>query len=66
MGLKVNGIELEMVPSESNPELQCPHIFGGLPRESVKNVYEVERTKDTGEFLFVRGLTDSCGCKSSS
>lgn len=63
MGLKVNGIEIEMVKSETNPELVCPHIFGGVPTEAVKNVYPVERQRETGEFLSVRGLTGKgCGC----
>jgi uncharacterized protein (DUF952 family) len=65
MGLKVHGIEIEMVPSQLDPTLQCPHVFGGLPREAVTKVYKVDRGSD-GVFLSVRGLTDaaaSCGCK---
>ena len=62
MGLKVNGFEVKMQDSETQPELKCPHIYGGLPEEAVKKVYDIQRHKETGEFLFVTGLTDQCGC----
>jgi uncharacterized protein (DUF952 family) len=65
MALKVHGIELEMVTSQVDPTQQCPHIFGGLPREAVTKVYPVERGSG-GAFLSIRGLTDeaaACGCK---
>ncbi|GKY96018.1 hypothetical protein MPSEU_000562300 [Mayamaea pseudoterrestris] len=59
VGLKVNSIETKMVESEKDPKLQCPHIFGGIPRECVRKVYNVQRAED-GTFLVVEGLTDSC------
>jgi uncharacterized protein (DUF952 family) len=61
MGLKVHGVEIEMVKSDLDPALQCPHIFGGLPREAVTKVYPVNRGTD-GEFLSVVGLTDVSRC----
>jgi uncharacterized protein (DUF952 family) len=62
VGLKVNGIETKMEESESDPKLQCPHIFGGIPRECVRKVYIVQRGDD-GTFLSVKGLTDMCSSK---
>lgn len=59
LGLEVAGIEMEMVPAPNDPELKCPHIFGGIPREAVTKVFPVIRGDD-GEFLFVQGLTDTC------
>lgn len=58
-GLAVFGIEIKMELSETDPELKCPHIFGGLPRETVVKVYPILRGEN-GEFLFVQGLTDVC------
>ena len=60
MGLRMNSIKLEMVPSDMDPTLKCPHIFGEIPEECVRNVYPVQRNKENGEFLFVLGLTDTC------
>ena len=60
MGLRMNGIELKMIPSDMDPTLKCPHIYGEIPEEVVRNVYPVQRNTTTGEFLFITGLTDSC------
>lgn len=59
MGLRMNSITLTMVPSDMDPTLKCPHIYGEIPEECIRNVYPVQRKED-GEFLFVTGLTDSC------
>jgi Protein of unknown function (DUF952) len=60
MSLRVDGIEVTMEASEVNPDQQCPRIFGGIPKESVKKTYKIERNTETGEFVTVCGLTDSC------
>lgn len=65
-GLKVFGIEITLEESPDNAHLKCAHVFGGLPRECVKKVYDVQRSDKDGEFLFVKGLTDACGCPSKN
>lgn len=60
MGLRMSGIEMKMVTSESDPTLVCPHVYGQIPEETVRNVYPVQRDATTAEFLFVTGLTDVC------
>jgi len=67
-GLKVFGIEVKLEEAANDPELKCAHIFGGLPKETIRKVYDVKRNTD-GEFISVKGLTDnnpSCGCSSSN
>jgi hypothetical protein len=59
VGLKVNGIEMTMVDHPSSEKLKCPHIFGGVPRECIRNVYEVKRNASDGTFESIPGLTDA-------
>lgn len=60
MGLKMNGIDIKMVPSTTVSDLKCPHVYGEIPEEVVRHVYPIQRDAATGEFLFVTGLTDTC------
>lgn len=60
LGLRMNQIKLEMIPSDMDPTLKCPHVYGKLPEEVIRNVYPVQRDTSSGEFLFVSGLTDVC------
>jgi uncharacterized protein (DUF952 family) len=57
VGLKINDVETKMVPSETDPTLKCPHLYGGIPRECVRKIYPVQRD-GSGSFERVVGLTD--------
>jgi uncharacterized protein (DUF952 family) len=59
VGLKANDVETKMEPSESDPSLKCPQIFGGIPKECVRKIYPVRRETD-GTFVSIDGLTDVC------
>lgn len=59
IGLRVDGIEIVMEQSSTDPDLKCPHIFGGIPSHTIKKVYKVVREAD-GTFVFIQGLTDTC------
>ena len=60
MGLRMNSIEMKMIPSDMDPTLKCPHVYGRIPIEAIWNVYPIQRDATTGEFLFIAGLTDVC------
>jgi hypothetical protein len=60
MTLRVDSIEVTMEASELDANLQCPRVFGGIPKESVKQTYTIQRNTSTGEFVSVLGLTDTC------
>ena len=58
--LRMNGIEVEMVQSDLDKDLQCPHVKDGIPQEAVTKTFQVQRDATSGEFLFVLALTDTC------
>eukprot|EP00977_Amphora_coffeiformis_P020466 scaffold8290_cov174-Amphora_coffeaeformis.AAC.3 len=60
LGLRMNQIEMKMIESDMDPTLKCPHVYGKIPEEVIRNVYPVQRDLGSGEFLFVTGLTDAC------
>lgn len=66
MGLGMNQIETKMVPSETVPDLKCPHVYGKIPEETVRNIYQVQRDASTGEFSIITGLTDTCALHPSN